>query len=121
MSSPSAGVYIAGAGQTLYEKRSTKKATRLLYEAADAALRSAGVPWREVDGLAVSCFGLPPDNVTTVAEHFGIEARFLFQGGYGGGSGMIGIMHAARAIRDGDAGVILPKAAQDRRQYAQES
>ena len=107
MHDPFAGVYVAGAGQTLYEKRSAKKAIRLLYEAADAALRSAGLPWREVDGLAVTCFGLPPDNVTTIAEHFGIEARFLFQGVYGGASGIIGMMHAARAIRDGDADIVL--------------
>ena len=108
---PFDGVFIAGAGQTLYEKRSSKKATRLLYEAGDAALRSAGLGWADVDGLAVTCFNLPPDNVTTVAEHFGIEARFLFQGVYGGASGIIGMMHAARAIRDGDAEVVLCMAA----------
>lgn len=108
---PFEGVFIAGAGQTLYEKRSPKKAMRLLFEAGDAALRSAGLGWQEVDGLAVTCFNLPPDNVTTVAEHFGIEARFLFQGVYGGASGIIGLMHAARAIRDGDAEVVLCLAA----------
>ena len=107
MNDPFAGVFIAGAGQTLYEKRSAKTATRLLYEAADKALASAGLAWREVDGLAVTCFNLPPDNVTTLAEHFGIEARFLFQGVYGGASSIIGMMHAARAIRDGDAEVVL--------------
>jgi acetyl-CoA acetyltransferase len=108
---PFAGVYIAGCGQTLYEKRSPKKATRLIFEAADTALRSAGVAWSEVDGLAVTSFNLPPDNVTTLAEHFGIEARFLFQGVYGGASGIIGMMHAARAVRDGDADVVLCAAA----------
>lgn len=108
---PYQGVFIAGAGQTLYEKRSSKTPTRLLYEAADAALRSAGLGWAQVDGLAVTCFNLPPDNVTTLAEHFGVEARFLFQGVYGGASGIIGIMHAARAIGDGDADVVLCMAA----------
>ena len=108
---PFTGVFVVGAGQTAYEKRSDKTVARLLFEAADAGLRSAGLPWSAVDGLAVTSFMLPPDNVTTVAEHFGIEARFLFQGVYGGASGIIGMLHAARAIRDGDADVVLCLAA----------
>ncbi len=100
------GVYIVGAGQTLYEKRSTKPVFRVLWEALDAGLRSARLTHRAVQGLALTCFTLPPDNVTTVAEHFGIEARFLFHGVYGGASGIIGMLHAARAIRDGEADVI---------------
>jgi acetyl-CoA acetyltransferase len=101
------GVYIVGAAQTEYTKRSSKTIQRLLFEAGDAALRSAGLGWSSVDGLAVTSFLLPPDNVTTLAEHFGIEARFLFHGVYGGASSIIGMTHAARAIRDGDADVIL--------------
>jgi acetyl-CoA acetyltransferase len=108
---PFEGVFIVGAGQTTYEKRSSKTVKRLLFEAGEAALRSAGLPWRTVDGLAVTSFILPPDNVTTITEHFGIEARFLFQGVYGGASGIIGMLHAARAIRDGDADVVLCLAA----------
>jgi acetyl-CoA acetyltransferase len=103
------GVRIVGAGQTAYEKKSPKSVQRLMYEAATAALNDAGLPWSSVDGLAVTCFMLAPDNVATVAEHFGIEARFLFQGLYGGASGIIGMAHAARAIRDGacDVAVIV--------------
>jgi acetyl-CoA acetyltransferase len=103
---PYDGVYIVGAGQALYEKRSTKPVFRVLWEALDAGLRSARLAHRAVQGLALTCFTLPPDNVTTVAEHFGIEARFLFHGVYGGASGIIGMLHAARAIRDGEADVI---------------
>lgn len=106
-----ASARIVGVGQTLYEKRSDKAIQRLIFEAADAALTSAGLTMRQVDGIALTCFILPPDNVTTVAEHFGIEARFLFQGVYGGASSIIGMMHAARAIRDGDAEVVLCVAA----------
>jgi acetyl-CoA acetyltransferase len=108
---PFAGVRIVGAGQTLYEKKSTKPVQRIIWEAADAGLRSAGLGWKKVDGLALTCFVLPPDNVTTIAEQFGIEARFLFQGLYGGASSIIGMMHAARTIRDGDADVVLCVAA----------
>jgi acetyl-CoA acetyltransferase len=105
------GVRIVGAGQTAYAKRSPNGVQRLLYEAGTAALIDAGLPWSSVDGLAVTSFMLPPDNVATVAEHFGIEARFLFQGLYGGASGIIGMAHAARAIRDGACDVVICAAA----------
>lgn len=105
------GVRIVGAGQTEYAKRSQKGVQRLLYEAGSAALKDARLDWKSVDGLAVTSFMLPPDNVTTVAEHFGIEARFLFQGLYGGASGIIGMSHAARAIRDGTCDVVVVAAA----------
>ena len=105
------GVRLVGAGQAEYAKKSPKTVQRLLYEASDAALRDGGVPWSAVDGLAVTCFLLPPDNVATVAEHIGLEARFLFQGLYGGASGVIGMAHAARAIRDGSCEVAIVAAA----------
>jgi acetyl-CoA acetyltransferase len=105
------GVRIVGAGQTEYAKRSPKGVQRLLYEAGSAALKDAGLDWRTVDGLGVTSFMLPPDNVATVAEHFGIEARFLFQGLYGGASGIIGMAHAARAIRDNTCDVVVIAAA----------
>ena len=105
------GVRVVGAGQTAYAKKSPKSVQRLLYEASTAALNDAGLPWSSVDGLAVTSFMLPPDNVATVAEHFGIEARFLFQGLYGGASGIIGMAHAARAIRDGSCAVAVCVAA----------
>ena len=69
---PYQGVFIVGAGQTTYEKRSDKPIFRVLWEALDAGLRSACLPFRSVEGLALTSFVLPPDNVTTVAEHFGI-------------------------------------------------
>lgn len=105
------GVRIVGAGQAPYAKRSDRSVQRLMYEAGAAALADAGLPWSAVDGLAVTCFLLPPDNAPTVAEHLGIEARFLFQGLYGGASGIIGMAHAARAIRDGACDVALVLAA----------
>ena len=111
MSHPFEGVRIVGAGQTVYAKRSADTVQKLLYDAGSAALRDAGLGWRNVDGLAITSFMLPPDNAATVAEHLGIEARFLFQGLYGGASGIIGMAHAARAIRDGACDVVVVAAA----------
>lgn len=105
------GVRIVGAGQTTYAKRSSDTVQKLLYDAGSAALRDAGLDWSRVDGLALTSFMLPPDNSATVAEHFGIEARFLYQGLYGGASGIIGMAHAARAIRDGACDVVIVAAA----------
>lgn len=105
------GVRIVGAGQTAYAKRSPHGVHRLLFQAGSAALKDAGLDWNQVNGLAVTSFMLPPDNVAIMAEHIGIEARFLFQGLYGGASGVIGIAHAARAIRDGACDVVVCAAA----------
>lgn len=105
------GVRIVGAGQTTYAKRSSDTVQKLIFDAGSAALKDAGLGWRSVDGLAVTSFMLPPDNVATVAEHIGVEAKFLFQGLYGGASGIIGLAHAARAIRDGACDVVVVAAA----------
>ncbi|HEX7073628.1 MAG TPA: thiolase family protein [Hyphomicrobiaceae bacterium] len=100
------GVYVVGVGQTAYEKRTTKTLHRILWEALAEAVHSARLSWQQIDGLGVTSFALPPDNVTTLAEHFGIEARWLFQGLYGGASGIINMLHGARAIQAGDAKVV---------------
>lgn len=111
MLAPYEDVRVVGAGQCEYAKRTDKTIQRLIFEAGSAALKDAGLGWDSVDGLALTSFTLPPDNVATVAEHLGIEAGFLFQGLYGGASGIIGLSHAARAIRDGACNVVIVVAA----------
>ncbi len=100
------GVFVVGAAQSAYAKNTDKSLHRLLWEALHGAVKSAHLTWRQIDGLGVSSFSLPPDNVTTLAEHFGFEARWLFQGLYGGASGIINMLHAVRAIQAGDAEVV---------------
>ena len=58
------GVYIVGAGQAVYRKGATEPVHRILWEAMNNGLSSASLDWKQVDGLAVSAFVLPPDNVT---------------------------------------------------------
>jgi len=100
------GVYIVGAAQTAYEKRSSKSVHRLFWEAFDGALSSAGLTAKQVDGMTAISMALPPDNVTTLAEHLGLECRWLAQGMFGGASGNISMLHGARAIQAGDASVV---------------
>jgi acetyl-CoA acetyltransferase len=105
------GVFVVGAGQTAYEKRTEKPVQRLIWEAADLALRSAGLGFRDVNGLGITCFTLGPDNVTTMTEHMGLTCRWLCQGLYGGASGISAMLQAARAIQHGDADVVVVLAA----------
>ncbi|MSQ55470.1 MAG: thiolase family protein [Betaproteobacteria bacterium] len=105
------GVYIVGCGQTEYEKKTGKTSPRLIWEATQLALESAGLRWGDVDGLGVTCFTLAPESVTTIAEHFGLQCRFLVQGLYGGASGISGMLQASRAIQNGDADVVVIVAA----------
>jgi acetyl-CoA acetyltransferase len=105
------GVFIVGAGQTKYEKRTDKTVQRLIWEASDLALKSATLSWREVDGLSVTAFTLGPDNVTTMAEHMGLQCRWLSQGLYGGASGISGMLQAGRLIQAGDLDVAVIVAA----------
>ncbi len=107
MTSAFSGVVIAGAGQSAYSKKTDQPLQGLLHDACSRALENAGLGWSEVDGFALTSFQLPPDNVTTVAEHFGLQPKFLFQGLYGGASGVIGMTNAARALRDGACDVAL--------------
>lgn len=100
------GVYVVGYGQTEYTKRTDKSIQRLIWEAIDKGLVSSNLSWKQVDGLAATAFVLPPDNVTVLAEHFGLSPRWLFQGVYGGAASVIGMLHAARAIQAGDVDVV---------------
>jgi acetyl-CoA acetyltransferase len=104
-------VCLVGAGQAKYSKVADRTIPQLLYEACSAALDNAGLEWSVVDGLALTSFLLPPDNCATISEQFGLEPKFLFQGLYGGASGIIGLSHAARAIADGACDVVLVAAA----------
>ncbi len=105
------GSIIAGYGETEYHKNSNLSALDYIYDSVKKALDSAELKPSDVDGLAITSFQLPPDNVTTVAEHMGLNLKWAFQGVYGGASPVISIMNATRAIQAGDAEVIVCVAA----------
>jgi acetyl-CoA acetyltransferase len=98
---------IVGYGSSRYEKRPTKGLLDHLWESVEAALENARVKHSDVDGLAVSSFGLAPGNVVTLAEHFGMQLNWAHQGVFGGASGVIMVGRAADAIRERQARTVV--------------
>jgi acetyl-CoA acetyltransferase len=105
------GVYIVGVGETAYTKRTSEPLEGIIWNAIDIASRSAGLDNRSIDGLAVTSFGLAPENAVTLANHYGLPCRWVHQGVSGGAAGIVAIQAAARAIQAGDASVVACVAA----------
>lgn len=106
-----AGARIVGAAQSPYTKKPTCSTLELLTGTIAELCRAHGLRPRDVDGLAVSSFRLPPDNVVTVAEQLGITPRWAMQGAHGGASGVVSVVEAAQAITLGRASVVVCAAA----------
>jgi acetyl-CoA acetyltransferase len=69
-------------------------------------IAAGGIGKQEVDGLAVSSFGLAPDSVSFLAQHYDMSLRWLEQLPFGGASGVIALRRAARAVQCGDADIV---------------
>jgi acetyl-CoA acetyltransferase len=105
------GAVLVGYGQTAYEKRARHEVVWYLADAIRRALAHAGIAKREVDGLAVSSFMLPPDNTATLAEQLGMTLRWGYLGTFGGAEHVIGLLRSARAIQHEEAEVVVVVAA----------
>ena len=101
------GAVVVGACQTPYSKQPVKEAPELLIDVIVGILRDSGIQLRHVDGLAVTSFQLPPDNVVTLAERLGASPAWAWQGAHGGASGVMGVIEAARAVTDGRASTVV--------------
>ncbi len=100
---------IVGAGETPYSRHPGAGLTthRLLAQAGRAALESAGLEPRDVDGLGVASFSLAPDRAIDVAFRLGLRPRWLMDGMTGGASALDMLQHARRAVEGGDARAVL--------------
>lgn len=103
------GVSIVGVGETQYERIPSRPALGYLTDSINIALKDCGLRWKDIDGLALN--GVDPDNAVTVAEHFGLAPRWVYQGAGGNAFPIISILAAADAIKNGDAEVIVVAAA----------
>jgi acetyl-CoA acetyltransferase len=104
-------VVLVGYGETQYARRSEQPAIWFIADAVRRALANAGLRKRDVDGLAVASYCMAPDNAANVAEHLGLELRWLEHCVFGGASGVISVLRGARAIQNGDADVVVCVAA----------
>lgn len=100
-------VCIAGYGRTAYEKRTQRSLFSFLAEAGRKALESADLTFKDVDGLAICSFELPPDNTVTAAEQFGISVSWAYLGTAGSAGPVSSIVNAKRAIEAGHATTVL--------------
>lgn len=100
-------VGIAGYGRTAYEKRTTRSLFSFLAEAGRKALDSAGLTFRDVDGLAICSFELPPDNTVTAAEQLGLSISWAYLGTAGSAGPVSSVINAKRAIEAGHATTVL--------------
>lgn len=100
-------VCIAGYGRTNYEKRTQRSLFSFLAEAGRKALESADLTFKDVDGLAICSFELPPDNTVTAAEQFGISVSWAYLGTAGSAGPISSIVNAKRAIEAGHASTVL--------------
>lgn len=89
-----------------YSKSSVHSAHWFIGSVLREMLAAAGLDKNDVDGLAVSSFGLAPDSVSFLSQHFGMTLRWLEQLPFGGASGVIALRRAARAVQSGDADVV---------------
>ncbi|MBN9885860.1 thiolase family protein [Salipiger abyssi] len=100
-------VGLIGYGSSVYEKTATRSEQGYMALAARAALDSAGLSPRDIDGISVSSTTLPPDNAVTLAEHFGLSPRWTSMGNAGGAGSVINVMDAVQAVESGRASCVL--------------
>jgi acetyl-CoA acetyltransferase len=100
---------IIGTGESGYTRRPEpgQNAHTFLRDAVMMAVRDAGLKITDVDGLAISSFGIDPDKSIDMAWRFGMSLRFLLQDTNGGASGVNMLGHAVRGIEAGAASVIV--------------
>lgn len=103
------GVSIVGFGEVQYERKPSRPALNYLVDSINIALEDCGLGWRDIDGIALN--GVDPDNAVTVAEHFGLSLRWVYQGSGGNAYPIISTIAAADAIMNGEAEVIVVAAA----------
>ncbi|WP_432841551.1 lipid-transfer protein [Dactylosporangium sp. CA-092794] len=97
---------IAGVGATEFSKNSGRTEFRLALEAITAALDDAGLAPADVDGLVTFSADASPE--IAVARALGFrELTYFDRIDYGGGAGCGCVQHAAMAVAEGVAEVVV--------------
>ena len=99
-------VAVAGIGATEFSKASGRSELRLATEAVDAALRDAGIPPSEVQGMVTYSADTNPD--IDIARALGMgELTFFSRVHYGGGATLGVMQQAALAVWSGVADTVV--------------
>ncbi len=101
--------YIIGIGETprVRHPDATQSTLTFMRDAAQAALRDAGIGLREINGFALASFSLDPDRSIDAAWRLGLSVNWLLQDTNGGASAINMLGHAVRGIETGAASNIL--------------
>ena len=100
------GVAVCVPQTVRYQRYSSHGAQYFFGTALRQLLSASGLQKSDVDGMSISSFTLAPDTGISVAEHLGIELRWLDQLILGGASGVVSLKRAARVVQNGDAEVV---------------
>jgi acetyl-CoA acetyltransferase len=89
-----------------YAKSSEHSARWFIGSVLRELISAAGIRKSDIDGLTVSSFGLAPDSVSFLCQHYDMSLRWLEQLPFGGASGVVATRRAARAVQMGDADIV---------------
>ena len=104
-------VALLAAVERPYVRHGQTPTSALLAAAFQAAIAAAGLRPHEVDGLGVASFTHAPDRAVDLAWRLALRPRWIMDDGNGGTSGLNLLLHAARAVRCGDASAVVLVAA----------
>ncbi|MGH7462075.1 MAG: thiolase family protein [Longimicrobiales bacterium] len=100
------GVALVAPVSVPYVRYSEHGAAWFLGRTFSELIARAAIGKSEVDGLALASLTLAPDSVVAVTEYLDLSPRWIEQLPMGGASGVIALRRAARAIQNGDAGIV---------------
>jgi acetyl-CoA acetyltransferase len=105
------GVAVAVPVTVPYERFSDRSVHWWIGKALKALISGSGLEKEQIDGLSLASFTLAPDNPVGLAQHMGLNLRWIDGISLGGASGVVGLRRAARAVQSGDANVVACVAA----------
>ncbi len=100
------GVAVAVPVTIPYVRYSIRGAHWWIGRAMAELCQRSGVRKEEIDGLCVSSFTLSPDVAAGLTQHLGLSVRWLDHVALGGGSAVVSLRRAARAVQAGDADIV---------------
>ena len=100
------GVAVAVPVTIPYVRYSIRGAHWWIGKAMAELCRCSGIRKDEIDGLCVASFTLTPDVAVGLTQHLGLSVRWLDHVPLGGGSAVVSLRRAARAVQSGDADIV---------------